>query len=311
MKNGFAFCLLLGYNMRRLISKFIPNNIKQQIKQSNYYRHRTAIRLASSLKRIDLAAAEFAHVLHLSNHPPIEGKICLEIGAGWVLTHALVCYLLGAKRIIASDIIPWAQPDAISFALKDAIIPIANNILAPFSDYSLIRERFNKLLSFKKFNFDTLKKLGIEYKSPIDFAAEKVNVSVDFIYSFTVLELVPKDDVSALLNNLVESLNPGGAMIHCIHLEDLKDFYRSPFAFLSVTEKKYTRTPQSKRGNRIRRDEWEIIFHNLKGTNTDLLFSYSRLDKPLPKIIDPSITYSDENDLRTSHIGLYTRKSKR
>lgn len=296
--------------MQRIISKLLPNTLKQKVRQSNYYTHRTAVRLASSSKRIDICTAQFAHIFHLSTLSSIEGKTCLEIGAGWVLSHALVCYLLGAKRVIATDIVPCAWPDTLSFALRNAIASIPRDILAPFSDHSRIRERFNRLLSISQFSFDTLKEFGIEYQSPVDFAAEKVNTPVDFIYSNSVLEHVPNDDVPALLNNLVESLNQGGTMIHCIHLEDHKNINRYPFDFLNITEKQYTRKLQSERGNRIRCSEWRRIFGDIEGTNTDFIYSYSRLDKALPESIDPSISYCDEHDLRTSHIGVYTRKEE-
>ena len=89
--------------MQGIISHILPNALKRKIRQSqsDNETHKSAIRLASSSKRIDICAAQFAHNFHLSKHPSIEGKICLEIGAGWVLSHAVVCYLLGAKRVIA------------------------------------------------------------------------------------------------------------------------------------------------------------------------------------------------------------------
>jgi len=204
--------------------------------------------------------------------------------------------------------VPCARPDTISLALRDAIAYMPRDILAPFSDHSRIRERFNRLLSISQFSFDTLKELGIEYQSPLDFATEKVNAPVDFIYSYSVLEHVPNDDVPALLNNLVESLNQGGTMIHCIHLEDHKDINSYPFDFLNIPENQYTRKLQSDRGNRIRFSQWRMLFGNLKGTNTDFIYSYSRQDKALPESIDPSIAYHDSQDLRTSHIGVYVRK---
>lgn len=212
--------------------------------------------------------------------------------------------------VIATDIVPCARPDTISVALRDAIASIPRDILAPFSDHSRIRERFNRLLSISQFSFDTLRELGIEYQSPVDFATEKVNTHVDFIYSNSVLEHVPNDDVSALLNNLVENLNKGGTMIHCIHLEDHKDINRCPFDFLSIPENQYTRKLQSARANRIRCSEWRMIFGDIEGTNTEFIYSYSRLNKALPETIDPSISCSDEHDLRTSHIGVYTRKAE-
>ena len=99
-------------------------------------------------------------------------------------------------------------------------------------------------------------------------------------------------------------------MIHCIHLEDHKDINRYPFDFLNIAENQYTRKLQSERGNRIKCSEWRRIFGDLEGTNTDFIYSYSRIDKALPESIDPSISYYDEHDLRTSHIGVYTRKEE-
>jgi hypothetical protein len=99
-------------------------------------------------------------------------------------------------------------------------------------------------------------------------------------------------------------------MINCIHLEDHKDIDACPFDFLKIPENQYTRKLQSERGNRIRCSEWRRIFANIEGTNTDFIYSYSRLDKALPETIDPSISYYDKLDLRTSHIGVYTRKEE-
>jgi SAM-dependent methyltransferase len=250
-----------------------------------------------------------AHVLHLSKHSSIEGKICLEVGSGWVLSHALVLYLLGAKKVIATDVVPIAQPFTLRLALKDAIAYIPRDLLAPFSDHSSIRERYNKLLSVSEFNFDVLSELGIEYRSPVDYSVEKIKETVDFIYSVSVLEHVPVDDISSLLSNLAECLNPGGVMIHCIHLEDHADIIGDPFKFLDFPGNEFTRTLQSNRGNRIRSSKWKEYFDDLEGVDTEFIYSYSRLEKPLPNVIDSSISYIDEDDLRVSHIGVCTRKS--
>ena len=111
--------------MRQIITKLIPSAIKQKIKGSEYYTHRITVKravdLASTSKRIDICSAQMAHIFHLSKLSSIEGKICLEIGSGWVLTHALVLYLLGAKKVIATDVVPIAQPQTLHLALRDAI----------------------------------------------------------------------------------------------------------------------------------------------------------------------------------------------
>ena len=302
----------MGSSLRRFITKLLPNALKKKIKESNYYTHRTTVKRATGLalasKRIDLCSAQIAHIFHLAKIPSVEGKVCLEIGSGWVLTHALVLYLLGAKKVIATDVVPIAQPNVLQLALRDATAYIPRDMLAPFSSHSGIRERYNRLLSISEFSFDALKQLGIEYQSPIDFSVEKISTPVDFIYSGSVLEHVPIDDIAGLLNNLVECLNPGGVMIHCIHLEDHHDIVGDPFRFLDIPESQFTRTLQSNRGNRIRCSRWEKYFSDLKGTSTDLIFRYSRLEKPLPELIESSISYIDEEDLRVSHIGVFTRK---
>lgn len=296
--------------MRWSLSKLVPDVIKQKIKRSDYYNQRKAVCLAASNRRVDICAAQFAHNLHLSKHSSLEGKVCLEIGAGWVLTHAIVCHLLGAKKVIATDIAPLAHPEAISVALKKAVAYIPIDLLSPFSDHELIRERFKRLLSIPRFNFKILKKFGIEYQSPVDFTSAKLGLPIDFIYSFAVLEHVSENDVSMLVNNLFDNLQPGGTMIHRIHLEDHKDSEEKPFDFLGIEKSKYTHKLQSERGNRIRCSKWKSIFDNLEGAESDFLFRYLRTDKALPKAIDASIDYCDECDLRTSRIGVYTRKEK-
>jgi cyclopropane fatty-acyl-phospholipid synthase-like methyltransferase len=294
--------------MRKLISQLLPNNLKRKIVETDYFKRRQAIQLAGTSKRIDICAAQFAHILHLSNHSSLEDKVCLELGAGWVLSHALICYLLGAKKVIATDIVPFAQPEVLSLSLKNAIASLPRDLLAPFSDHSRIRERYDRLLSIRKFSFDELKKIGIDYKSPVDFAKGELGDSIDFIYSFSVLEHVPNDDVSTLLHNLAGALNHNGTMIHCIHLEDHKNFGQYPFDFLKIPNDQYSRELEAKRGNRIRYSGWERVFSNLKSIKIDFIYRYYRRDKALPDGIDHSISYLDEDDLRTSHLGVYVKK---
>ena len=97
-------------------------------------------------------------------------------------------------------------------------------------------------------------------------------------------------------------------MIHHIHLEDHKNINNNPFAFLSLEEKVYSRELQNAQGNRIRSSQWQSIFSQT-GLGFEVFYEWSRLDKELPEIIDSSISYENENDLRTSHIGIYGEKT--
>ena len=294
--------------MKRLLAKLLPNSIKQSILKSDFVIHREAMKLAKSSKRVDLCSAQFAHMLHLAKYKSLEGKVCLEVGGGWVLSHAVVCYLLGAKRVIVVDIERYAKPQVLSQAIEHSIYSIPRDILAPFAKHSQIRERYNNLLNLPYYDFDTLQTLGIEYRAPLDLTREAVGESIDFIYSFSVLEHIHREDIGDILANLLESLNPKGVMIHNIHLEDHRSIVENPFAFLDTEGSLYTKKSQAQRGNRIRYSEWIQIFETLEQTTTTTLYRYSRDDRPIPKSIDEEISYVDEDDIRVSHIGILTQR---
>jgi hypothetical protein len=152
-----------------------------------------------------------------------------------------------------------------------------------------------------------LNALGIEYLSPVDIAAKSLGIPVDFVYSLSVLEHVPKTCIQPLLSNLVLDLKPGGCLLHCVHLEDHQDS-EAPFDFLSKPAASYSQLSEIVRGNRVRRSEWSEIFSKLRGVESKMLYSYVRTERPLPESLDSSVRFTDEPDLRTTHIGVLTRK---
>jgi hypothetical protein len=298
-------------HMRQSIVRIIPKALMDKFRPSQSFetvQMKECRKLASTSKRLDICSAQLAHILHLSNCAPLAGKVCLELGSGWVLSHALVMYLLGAKKVIATDVVYKAFPQFLSYAVRGAIQSVVRDILSPFEDHELLRGRLKELMAIDHFDFDVLQRLGINYLAPIDFAKEKLDTQVDFLYSNAVLEHVPVDDVALMLPNLAEILKRGGCMVHCIHTEDHKNIYNTPFEFLSIPSENYPTSIQSSRGNRLRKSAWMKIFNGLENTNTKIIYDWVRKDKDLPERIDSSIDYCDENDLRTSHIGVLTRK---
>ncbi len=288
----------------------IPNSLKDVLRRAaplrvavNQYR---AHRLAAGPKRLDACAAQFAMNLHLTGAAPLEGKVCLEIGAGWVLSHALVCHLLGAQRIIVTDLSAIAHPQTLSKALSTSSLSLVRDILAPFSDHSDLRARLEGLAAVQSWDFETLRRLGIEYQAPVDLSHGWSGPKADFIYSFSVLEHVAVDEIDALLATLGDALLPGGHMLHNVHLEDHKAIASDPLRFLQEPSASYGRALQNDRGNRVRSSQWQRRFDQLPGLSTDLFYAWQRLDKPLPSTIDPSIEHTGEDDLRTSHIGIHS-----
>jgi len=298
-----------GRLVKQLLRR-IPDPLKAPIRDSRLFHQlrtpRHAAKLARTTRRLDLSAAQFAHMLHLSGLR-IEGASCLELGAGWVLTHALVCHLLGAARVVAVDVEPVARPETMVHAVRTASPALIRDVLAPFSDHAAVRERLDRLRAIRRFDRAVLAALGIDYVAPVDLARQSLDQRFDFIYSLSVLEHVPVDDVPALLSSLTRQLAPGGAMLHAIHLEDHLDFATAPFAFLAPRVAPFSTQEQAQRGNRLRASAWLRAFANQRGLDHSVLWQWQRRDRPLPAAIDPGLKYLDEEDLRTSHLGVVAR----
>jgi hypothetical protein len=263
---------------------------------------------AGGSRRLDLCAAQIAMLMHVSAAPPLSGKVCLELGSGWVLSHALVMHLLGARRVIATDIEPLAHPTVLRRAVHGSNEGIIRDVLAPFADHAAIRERLTILRGIRKFDFESLSRLGIEYRAPIDLAKAPLGEPIDFVYSLSVLELVPKVDLRPILQNLTVDLRPGGAMLHAVHLEDNVEFATDPFGYLAQPADTYDRHEEGWRGNRLRASEWLRIFKTVPELNASIAYAWQRLDRPVPAQVSPDVTYTDELDLRTSHAGIYATK---
>ncbi|GJL78104.1 MAG: hypothetical protein NPINA01_10930 [Nitrospinaceae bacterium] len=296
-----------------MIGKFLPKSLKKEIKKTKLWKLNNARSLSGNAKRLDLCAAQMAHVLHLANFPgkPVAEKNCLEMGSGWVLTHALVLHLLGAQKVIATDVENNASPQFIKRSIEKSIPSVVRDILSPFEDHGRLRERLNRLLAIDQFSFDVLKGLGIEYIAPVDMTKFQYENKIDAVFSFSVLEHVPAKDIDPIFDNLLKITSGHGFMIHSIHLEDHADFQFHPLRFLTVPNEKYDEHCETERGNRIRASQWKDLIQKLENSNSKVLYEFQRDAELLPKTIDPSIKYTDENDLRTSHLGVLVEKNLR
>lgn len=301
-------------NFEKLVRRKLPSQIQSAIKENYFFRTYRAQQIGTSRNRLDLCAAETANYLFhcqpLKKYP-LHDKVCLEIGTGWVLSHSLVLYLLGAKKVYSTDITRLLILSAIPKAISSSVQYIINDCLAGFEKHELIRARLDKLCSIDKFTLETLKEIGIEYIAPIDLVQEPLDKKVDFIYSKAVLEHIPKNEITQLLNNLISNLSENGIMFHLIHLEDHLDIANKPFDFLAESDEYFTKEMQNQRGNRIRRSHWDNIFSSVDNLDHQFVFEWSRLNKNLPDKIDESIHYIDEADLRVSHIGVFGKKKSK
>ena len=290
-----------------IIKRVLPPSWQTVLRQSSLWTNWQSRSLAGGAKRLDLCSVELARHLQLAGIDSLEGQICLELGSGWLLTHALAMHLLGAKRVFATDIAALARPQSLKTAVRKAHASVVRDHLASFTPHAAVRARMNRLAAIRHFSFDVLQDLGIEYVAPVDLARQAFEHRVGFIYSVSVLEHVTQPDLAPLLRHLADSLQNGGHMLHAIHLEDHRDFLRRPFDFYTEASEGYRPFDQCIRGNRVRYSQWMSLFHDLPGTESRVVFRFQREDVPLPTI-DASIQHTGEEDLRTSHLGVVTRK---
>ena len=127
--------------------------LKKLILNSNLYERYSSRLLAKTSKRLDICSAQFSQNHHLTSHPILEGKKCLEIGSGRVLSHALVCYLLGAKKVIAVDLNRIARPGNLSISINNSVLSIIRDQLSCLEKHEKVRERLDNLVSIKNYRY--------------------------------------------------------------------------------------------------------------------------------------------------------------
>ena len=128
------------------LKRAVPLPLKRKIVGAAAFQWLRARGLARSSKRVDICAAQGAHLLHLAGVTSLAGQTCLEVGSGWVLSHALVFHLLGAERVIATDIEAMARFAHLRAALHQATANVIRDVLSPFAPHAGIRERLNRVL---------------------------------------------------------------------------------------------------------------------------------------------------------------------
>lgn len=253
-----------------------------------------------------MVVASALHRAGLAGRAPLRDKVCVEIGSGRVLTQSVVLHLLGAKKVIATDIAKIAFPSHLRAAVQHADIAVTHDALSCFEDPIVLNKRLGALRRLPSFDWTALADLGIEYRAPVNLAEERIGEPFDFVFSESVLEHIPLDQIDAVLANLAADLRPGGLMIHRIHLEDHRSLVQDPFAFFEMLE--YGSSEQGRFGNRLRPSTWLSLFRAVPSLETNVLFQWSRPDAPIPDVV-PEVAYEDEMDLRASNVGIIAWKA--
>jgi SAM-dependent methyltransferase len=235
----------------------------------------------------------------------LEGGKALEIGTGKFFTHALGLYIAGCSEVVSIDKYRQLHSTAMKLAMSKPVL--ARRFLSMHVTHDDFTTRYRNL-SQTGYELDKLEALNIKYLAPVDLMSSRAfRAQFDLVFSYTVLEHVPADEINRLLKESVGALKPGGTCIHFIDLEDHLDSEKGPFEFLS-TDIDWQEDMSFNRGNRLRLSTWQRIFSEY--SNMDWRFPYIaiRHDVSLPPLINHTIKYTSEEDLRTTGFVIVGKK---
>ena len=218
-------------------------------------------------------------------------------------TNALVFYLLGASRCVATDYNSIARLDHLVTAARTADRSRILSILSPYNsiaDGVDVEQRLDGLLTSDLVSARRIVAEKIIYLAPHDMSAQPLLPPFDFIHSVSVFEHLSVPLAPPILDNLVHSLAPGGLMITEIDLRDHRDLDGAPLAFLSPDDDYDPDMDFDRRGNRLRSRAWLAMFSRQSGITTRVIYRKTMEERFLPA----GISGEDVEDALTSWIGL-------
>lgn len=190
-----------------------------------------------------------------------DGDKLLEIGTGWIHWHSLYHRLFYDVHVSMLDVWDCRQFDALQTMFGE----VRQKLTQDSSVRPVVRERLDAILDAK--NFDELyRKFDLTYVvNPAGSLAQFDDNSMDCVFSFHVLEHVPRENTSELAKNVERVLKPGGYSIHQIGIDDHLTHYdknASPKNYLRYSDRAWKWFFQNdiQYINRIQMSEWLSLF---------------------------------------------------
>ena len=158
------------------------------------------------------------HLRELGVNP--QGLDYLEIGTGWYPTLPLCFSLAGARSVRTYDLTRHLKPAwtrKMVDRLEKHLPAIAEASGRPMTDVS---NDYSKLRNIPDVGA-LLAEARIEYFAPADAAVTKLPAqSIDIVYSNSVLEHVPSEDIGRIMRENCRVLRAGGLALHSANCGD-------------------------------------------------------------------------------------------
>ena len=141
----------------------------------------------------------------------VKGRTILEIGSGWFPVIPILYIILGAPRVVMSDLNRY---------MDDGTFRSARDYIRQNADRVADRLQIDPLHIVDVLEgANTLADLGLDYRVPFD-TRDQPSGSMDLITSRTVLEHIPADALAGLLPDWARLLSADGVMAHAIDMSD-------------------------------------------------------------------------------------------
>jgi len=153
-------------------------------------------------RTFDAMAGMFGWMFRVAGVPFgfLEGKSFLEIGTGQYMNHPFCALVCGASEVWTYDV-------------KDNRVPCLGD---PFEDTVMANRFLSGLVSQGDFE----ERMGECALQDITFTTEWPINRFDVVFSYSVLEHIPPDNVGTVMLNIKKCINNFGISLHYIDLSD-------------------------------------------------------------------------------------------
>jgi SAM-dependent methyltransferase len=166
----------------------------------------------------------------------VSGARLMEIGTGWHPVLPLCFFLAGARSIATFDIVRLLGKTE-AFRLLDSLdmhVPKIAQLTGESS--ATVHARLMELRSSRNLS-ELLGKSHIEYFAPADGRVTGLKPdSIDLVYSNSVLEHIPREVISGLMEESYRVLKPGGLAMHNVGCNDHYAFFDKSISFVNFLQ---------------------------------------------------------------------------
>lgn len=165
-------------------------------------------------------SVQVEHITSVNERRSLRDSTILDIGPGCFSISGLIFFLLDVKKQISVDISRNLKHDLVlrySKVILKNIDKVASDLKIP---KNVIVEKLTKVASTKNLN-QYLESINCQYNAPLDIRNLALPPqSVDLLYSYGVLEHIPKSIIVQLFSDSIKYLKSNGRHYHNIGLHD-------------------------------------------------------------------------------------------